>query len=60
MEQFKHVQTILDLGMYRRLRNACLEQNLKLNSAAAVVSATENEFTVETFDVDALRKSRRN
>jgi hypothetical protein len=28
----------------------------KLDSAAAVVSATENEFTVETFDVENTRK----
>jgi hypothetical protein len=36
MEQSKYVQTTLDLDTYRRLRDACLERNLKLKEAVRV------------------------
>jgi len=36
MEQFKHVQTTLDFETYRKLRNTCLERNLKLKEAVRI------------------------
>lgn len=32
----KHVQTTVDFETYKRLRNACLERNLKLKEAVRV------------------------
>jgi len=36
MEQSKYVQTILDFETYRKLRNACLDQNLKLKEGIRI------------------------
>ena len=36
MDQSKYVQTKLDFETYRKLRNACLEQNLKLKEALRI------------------------
>ena len=32
----KYVQTVLDFETYRKLRNACLERNLKLKEAVRI------------------------